>query len=105
MRSSDQKMSWAAASPTEAPAVDAEPARKARPRPPRRAVDLDAALRRETAHLAETRRLSVRDPKAALTLAERGHREFVGGMFREEREAIAIFALEELGRDRGARRR
>lgn len=69
------------------------------------AVDPDDALRRETAHLAETRRLAVRDPQAALSLAERGHREFPHGMFREEREAIAIFALDELGRTRAARGR
>jgi len=101
--------------PTEAPVapVTAEPEPAAAPAqvaPHRkthtvRAIDPDDALRRETAQLAEARRLSLRDPRAALALAERGHREFPQGMFHEEREAIAIFALDELGRTRVARRR
>jgi hypothetical protein len=68
-------------------------------------VDPDAALRAETAHLLSLRRTAEHDPPAALAMAEQGSRDFRDGMFAEEREAIAIFALFELGRDADARRR
>ncbi len=62
------------------------------------APDPDERLRRETAQLADARRLLTTDPAAALNLAEAGQREFARGMFNEERAAIAIFALAKLGR-------
>lgn len=87
-------------------AAEARPeARAGRERPARRAIDPDDALRRETAELAEARRLLVRDPRGALALVERGNTEFPRGMFGEEREAIAILALVDLGQTSTARRR
>lgn len=68
-------------------------------------VDPDAALRREIAALGEARAALASHPARALELATRGQAEFRAGMFREEREAIAVFALRRLGRHAEARRR
>ena len=56
----------------------------------------------EVAQLARARSALAADPAQALALAEEGHQLFHAGILREEREAIAIFALERLGRSQGA---
>ena len=63
-------------------------------------------VRREIAQLAEVRR-AFEDGEfaAALTLADAGNRRFSGGLLYEEREAIAVRALAELGRPADARKR
>jgi hypothetical protein len=86
-----------------APLTDAGP--PAPRHPARAASDPDARLRRELAHLAKLRSTAERDPAAALRLADQGQRAFKGGMFEEEREAIAVFSLGALGRDAAARAR
>jgi hypothetical protein len=67
--------------------------------------DMDAALRRETAQVGRIRSLLAADPARAYRLAQAGHREFVRGMLREEREALAILSLWKLGRTALAERR
>lgn len=93
---------------TQAPAVEPEPEIVAPPAAPERverSVDPDARLRAEIAHLARVRSLYARDPAAALRLAEEGHRRFPRGMYREEREALAVLSLARLGRDAQPRAR
>lgn len=77
------------ASGTPAPVVDSPEARR----------------NREIQELAEARRLLATDPAAALRLVEAGQREFRGGMFAQEREAIAVLSLDRLGRAAAARAR
>jgi len=72
---------------------------------PRPARDMDAALRRETAQVGRIRSLLEADPAQAYRVAQAGHREFVRGMLREEREALAILSLRKLGRTALAERR
>jgi hypothetical protein len=80
--------------------VDVRPTvRRAQP------TDPDARLRRELAHLARLRSLGDRAPAEALRLADEGQRAFRGGMFEEEREAIAVLSLAALGREAAARAR
>jgi hypothetical protein len=67
--------------------------------------DGDAALRRETSQLGRIKHWLTRDPARAFALAQAGHREFPRGMLREEREALAVLALWNMGRDEEARRR
>jgi len=88
----------------QAQADTAEPAspRVAASRAPR---DMDAALRRETAQVGRIRSLLEDNPAQAYRLAQAGHREFVRGMLREEREALAILSLWKLGRTALAERR
>ncbi len=62
------------------------------------AADPQDQLRREVAQLAEIRRTIKSNPAAALAIAERGHREFRGGALYQEREALALQALSQLGR-------
>ncbi len=62
-------------------------------------------VRAEIALLAETRRALAADPARALALAEQGQRQFPNGLFQEERQAIAIFALVRLNRQDQARTR
>lgn len=96
-----------------APAITPVPRATPRPRavtrpPPVAAVDAadpDEGLRREIAQLADGRHLLINDPAAALALVDAGQREFATGMFAEERAAIAIFALDKLGRREEARHR
>jgi hypothetical protein len=83
-----------------APMLDAPPAPIARaPRDP------DGALRRETAQVGRIKRWLERAPARAYALAQAGHREFPAGMLREEREALAVLALWNMGRDVEAARR
>jgi hypothetical protein len=65
----------------------------------------DLALRREIAQLARIKALLDPDPAAAYRLARAGHREFARGMLREEREALAVLALWQMGREAEAKRR
>jgi hypothetical protein len=67
-----------------------------------RAPDL---LRREIAQLARIKLLVEDDPGRAYRLAQAGHREFKGGMLRQEREALAVLALAKLGDAAQARTR
>jgi hypothetical protein len=65
-------------------------------------------LQREVAHLKSVRRALASDPALALNLANAGHAEFKGGVLYQEREALALQALNALGRraeleQRGAR--
>lgn len=55
-------------------------------------------LRAEMKQLAEVRSAVGSAPARALDLANRGHRDFKGGVFYQEREALAISALRALGR-------
>lgn len=59
----------------------------------------------EVAHLAELRRVAARDPARAASMADEGHARFRGGVFYQEREAIAVSALAAAGRTGDARRR
>jgi hypothetical protein len=88
-------------SPTEAVET---PTPSAEPKSARGLVTDDAA-RREIAQLGRIKELLVHTPAKALALAEAGHREFAGGLLREEREALAVIALWELGRGEHARHR
>jgi outer membrane protein assembly factor BamD (BamD/ComL family) len=67
--------------------------------------DDDAELRREIAQLGRIKALIDRDPNAAARLATEGDREFHRGMLRQERDALAIFALWNAGRHAEAERR
>ncbi len=55
--------------------------------------------------LGEIRKATGRDPGKALALAEEGHARFPGGVFWQEREALAISALVKLGRSGEAKSR
>lgn len=96
--------------PSEADESEAEPEMHAQRRttdaapPRRRAAAEPASVHDEIAHMARLRAVANRDPAAALALAREGARRFPHGMFREEREAIAILALDALGRRNATRR-
>lgn len=59
----------------------------------------------EMAHLAELRSIAGSDPGRAVALADEGHARFPKGTFGQEREAIAISALAQLGRTQEAQQR
>jgi hypothetical protein len=65
----------------------------------------DDRIAREIESLARTRAALGTDPAAALALATAGDREFPDGLLGQEREAIAILALDRLGRAAEARDR
>lgn len=75
--------------------------------PPRGASIASSSVRPsvkpEMDHLAQVR--AAASPAAALALAEEGHARFPGGVFWQEREAIAIDALGRVGRGSAARSR
>jgi hypothetical protein len=81
---------------------ESEPVTESESASPRAVVDPDAALRREIAQLERLRGLVERSPRRAYRLALSGHREFGEGMLYEEREALAIMALQRSGRDERA---
>jgi len=59
----------------------------------------------EVALLQRARRVVVADPRASLALVAQHHREFPQGVFAEEREALAVEALQRSGqRERAATR-
>ncbi len=55
-------------------------------------------LQMEMDNLVRLRALEPSDPQQALALAEEGRRRFPGGLYAQEREALAISALVHLGR-------
>lgn len=59
----------------------------------------------EVAHLAEVRRALASDPNRALALATEGHQQFQSGFLFEEREGLAILALQKTGRSSEAKSR
>ncbi len=64
-----------------------------------------SSLAEETASLAAIRRASASDPGAALSLVDQANTRFAGGIFREERESVAVAALAKLGRTSEAKAR
>jgi len=86
-----------------------------RPKPPVAAPRAGAAkdtraeahedLMLETQDIANLRSMARSDPARALTLAQEGARKFPQGFFSQEREAIAIRSLVNLGRTSEARAR
>ncbi len=68
------------------------------PAPAAPSADAQDRLRQEVSQLAQVRRVVKSDPAAALALAEQGHREFRDGALYQEREALALQALSQLGR-------
>ncbi len=60
--------------------------------------DTSDALQREVKQLGEIRKALGSDPARALALANAGHREFADGRLYQEREALALRALRQLGR-------
>lgn len=83
-----------------------EPERQplATPKKPQSAA-LEDRLRSELNALAEVRRELSRNPARALALADESRVKFPNGALREEREALAVFALEKLGRSGEVSRR
>ena len=69
------------------------------------AADADDALRREIAQLGAIKALVESHPGAAYRMAQAGHREFSRGMLREEREALAVLSLSQIGRRAEAEKR
>jgi hypothetical protein len=71
----------------------------------RAAAVADDALRREIAQLGRIKAMVESNPAAAYRMAQAGHREFSRGMLREEREALAVLSLSQIGRQAEARQR
>lgn len=63
----------------------------------------DATIRREVGHVALMRRELDRAPLRVLTLADQARVQFPRGVLTEEREALAVLALDKLGRADEAR--
>ncbi len=80
-------------------------ARRPIPAPSAQPSDKRELIKREIAQLGEARSALSANPARALELAEGGHVEFRGGMLHQEREAVAIFALQQLGRSSAAKSR
>ncbi len=93
------------ASLPEPPAVAEPPAAVAQRLPLARTPPRLDSVAAETADLARLRELARKDPGGALALAEEGKRRYGAGLFGQEREAIAVGALSELGRVEEARTR
>lgn len=55
-------------------------------------------LHEELAHMRKLRELANVDPTGALAMAEEGQKRFAGGVFEQEREVIALEALQKLDR-------
>ncbi len=85
------------AAPLAAPApVGAEPAAPSVSEPAAAPSAADR-LAKEVAQLSEVKQALRTDPARALVLAEAGHKEFADGALRQEREALALSALQKLG--------
>jgi len=86
----------------QAPKTPIKMAEKAAPAPSDETQDDSESpndlLQREVAHLKTVRRALASDPALALNLANAGHAEFKGGVLYQEREALALQALNALGR-------
>ena len=95
-----------ASAPDDVPTVDLStlPVEKAPTALPSASAPMSAEerLRAEMKDLAEIRGSS---PAQALERANQGHQKFKGGMFYQEREALAISALTKLGRSAEAKSR
>lgn len=106
----------APADPTEAPSPRASTDERTRqapetgspaaeaPEPAPVPDDPDEQLRAEIGQLARIRARLESAPGEALALAREGERRFGNGMFGEERAALAVFALDRLGRHAEAER-
>lgn len=68
-------------------------------------VSAEERLRLEMKDLAEIRAALASNPSQALERANQGHQKFKGGLFYQEREALAISALVALGRSGEAKTR
>jgi hypothetical protein len=87
-------------------AASASPAPSATPQlRPRSSSEPADAVAAEMADLANLRKLARVDPEGALRAAEEGKRRFPGGLYGEDREAIAIGLLVQLGRSSEAKTR
>ena len=95
--------------PDDVPTVDlsALPIEKAPMAMPSASAPMTAEerLRAEIKDLAEIRSAVGSNPSQGLERANQGHQKFNGGMFYQEREALAISALVKLGRSAEARAR
>lgn len=82
---------------SEAPTVAAQPAEPKKPakasRRPRKSDANSASLADELALLQRARRILLKDPARALTLAEQHARDYPRGVIAEERELLAVQAL------------
>jgi len=58
-----------------------------------------ADTQREIAHMAKLRSVAQQDPGRALRMVKAGRRRFPSGLFAQERDAIEVLSLAELGRD------
>jgi hypothetical protein len=86
--------------------VDAGVVRQAPPRPTGTLSDRDVDLSRERAIIEQARMASARqDPAGALSALSEHARIFPAGRLAEEREALAVGALVDLGRFAEARER
>jgi hypothetical protein len=72
---------------------------------PRASASSGSSLAEETVNLAKIRATAASDPASALGMISDANQRFARGVFREEREAIAIGALARLGRASEARAR
>lgn len=88
--------------PVEVATPSAEPAAPLGKRP---AIGAEDSLRRELTATAEVRRELERDPARALELSDASRVKFPGGALAEEREALAVFALDKLGQKAALRTR
>lgn len=83
--------------------VHAEPTRA--PAPPPVSQDNTHSFADEIAHLGALRQLQKNDPASAVISALEGHEKFAQGLLYEEREALLILSLKEVGRSAEAERR
>jgi len=72
---------------------------------PAPAASTSPRIHEELVHMRTLRQLAATDPTAALAMADEGQRRFAAGVFTQEREVIAIEALQRLGQADTARRR
>src|SRR5690606_32494038 len=93
MKQGEEPSATRAKAPSAVPRISAPPI--VAPLPPSEKPDPWAD---EIAHLGDLRRLHRQDPAAAVTAAEQGHAKFSSGLLYEEREALLILSLQQLGR-------
>ena len=72
---------------------------------PRASASSGSSLAEETVNLAKIRAAAASDPASALAMINDSNQRFAHGVFREEREAIAVGVLARLGRASEARAR
>jgi hypothetical protein len=88
-----------------APAPEAAPRKRPAAKVPSSPPEDDDALAREMAATAAAKRALASDPAQALELVAAADREFASGVYKEDREGIAVLALAKLGRTAHARER